>query len=175
MSRRRRLLISAVTVSALAGSVASGIALAAAGNTKGVAAPCRETTIVYKGNAATKFCGPAVAKITLGGKALTLRGGECRRQEALGEMVFALNIGTFVRDVRKAAPRQPYVGFLASKPKVGQNEAILTFTEGNNLWTTFRAQVTIKPGFKGGTLSATVTRSQPTGGPRKPLTGEFTC
>src|SRR6478735_10801041 len=78
-------------------------AMLTAGTTSASAA-CRSGVHAFGKVQARTFCGPASARITVGGTSIVIRGGECARTSSS----FALNIGTVV--LGDAARRPDYLG-----------------------------------------------------------------
>jgi len=118
------------------------------------------------------FCGPASAKVKIGSKSVTVKGGECARTSAS----FALNIGTIVLG---SAPKRPdYFGVTVLSAKGGApvdrdgtftKNAVVALVYKNAGYAIINATVTLKSGRTKGTFSGQLL------GKSTKVSGSFSC
>jgi hypothetical protein len=108
------------------------------------------------------FCGPATARVKIGGSSVAYKNGRCSRSSGR----FTINIGTVVLGNAKKKPEY-FATTLAAKPGRHANSAV-AIVHGNKIYAVF-GTVTLKPGLTSGTFSAKVF-----GSPTK-LAGSFHC
>jgi hypothetical protein len=104
------------------------------------------------------WCGPAKATITVGGKTIAIKGGQCSITSSGGLKLFAVNVGRYT--VPKAKPK--FTSFSASgtdlEPGTYGYWAVSFQTPGRQ-WTTRASKTTVTitaPGAKKGTFSGSL-------------------
>jgi hypothetical protein len=128
----------------------------------------------YGGASARTFCGPAKARVVLGGKTIRYAGGNCER----GPAYLSLNIGTVVLGTSKK-PKPEYLGLLVGKaPIVGGTPAArdgtykpqaLAVDHAGKGYAILQASVTLAGGRRRGTFTGRIF------GTNAPVKGIFTC
>jgi hypothetical protein len=138
------------------------IPLASAARAAGKSATCTAGTKTIAGTSARTFCGPARATVTLNGKKVSYRGGNCSTSIGL----FSVNIGTVVLGTVKNAPE--YFGVTATaKPGSHTRQTIAVVHAGATR--AVIGTVTLTAGLKGGIFSGKAFGSKAT------ISGSFTC
>lgn len=157
---------------ALTPLVALGAAVAVLGGSA-AAAPeaCGPETI--GGTTVRTWCGPAKATVTVAGKTLTIKGGQCAVEKHPGLTLFSVNVGRYT--VPRAKPK--FTSFSAAGSDVkpgtydGMGWTINVQTPGKQ-WTLRSSKTTVTilaPGAKKGTFKGAVYE----GG--KVVSGSWTC
>lgn len=106
------------------------------------------------------FCGPARARVRIGGSTVVFRNGEC----AAGGGGFAVNIGTW------GTTKRPYFGVFVERAKPGtyENQAI-TYTHAGRSQAVIDSTLVVAKGLKSGTFKGTLL------GSNRPVSGSFSC
>jgi hypothetical protein len=143
-------------------AVASLAAAAFATTSAQSAAACTAGVTKVGGVPAQAFCGPATARVKIGGASVAYKNGECSRSS----VGFTINIGTVVLGNAKKKPE--YFGItVQAKAGAHANSAVAVVHAGMSY--AVLGTVTLKPGLKSGTFSGKVF-----GSPTK-LAGSFHC
>ena len=142
--------VAALAAAALGTSSAQSAAACTAGVTKVGGAPART------------FCGPATAKVKIGGTSVGYKQGVCSRSS----FGFTINIGTVVLGNAKKKP--DYFGITVDAKAGTHTNSAVAVVHGNKSYAVL-GTVTLKAGLKSGTFSGKVF-----GSPAK-ITGSFHC
>jgi hypothetical protein len=128
------------------------------------AAACKEGVGKFGGASARTFCGPAKAKVRIGGVTVSYAGGECSKS-AFG---WSINIGTVVLGTT-SKPKPEYFGITVTKAAAGTyaNQGVAVVHAG--VTRSVLGTVVLKSGVRSGTFSGRVF------GTRTTLTGSFSC
>ena len=171
----------AVIVTALVATL--GLAGAAVGGA-GVASSCTPGVKTIRGFQARVFCGPAKARVSVNRKTFTIENGVCERHATY----FLVNIGTVVTGTGRNRPRLPYFGLIMGRSpaysdpvvnKPGTYRKGLITVNGRSVQVDLHNEadlrITLRPGLRSGTFSATKPASPIYGMPSYEVKGSFTC
>jgi hypothetical protein len=150
----KRTLIGVAVAALAAAALGTGSAQSAAACTAGVTK--------VGGSPARTFCGPATAKVKIGGTSVSYKQGACSRSS----FGFTINIGTVVIGSSKKKPE--YFGITVDAKAGAHANSAVAVVHGNKSYAVL-GTVTLKPGLKSGTFSGKVF-----GSPAK-LAGSFSC
>jgi hypothetical protein len=147
----------------LIGVAVAALAAAALGTSSAQsAAACTAGVTKVGGSPARTFCGPATAKVKIGGTSVTYKQGACSRSS----FGFTINIGTVVIGSAKKKPEYFGITVKATAGAHG-NSAVAVVHSGKSY--AVLGTVTLKPGLKAGTFSGKVFGSPAT------IAGSFSC
>lgn len=173
----------ALVVGGGSGTARAGAGLAEGEVRAGIAA-CEPGPRVIHGFQARVFCGPARATVTVNGKTVTVKNGVCERYPTY----FLVNIGTAVTGIGKNRPKLPYFGLLMGRSPAYVEPAVtkpgnyrkgtITFNGSGiqvDLHNEPDLRITLAPGLRSGTFSATKPGSPIYGTPTYKVKGSFSC
>jgi hypothetical protein len=178
-----------LVVTALAASAAAALTLAGSGRADGGApragiGACTPGPRLVRGFQARVFCGPARATVVVNRRRFAFENGVCERHRTY----FLVNIGTVVTGIGKSRPKLPYLGLLMGRSPAYAEPVVNkpgTYRKGTITLTSRGLQVdlhneedlriTIGPGMRSGTFSATKPGSAIYGIPTYKVAGSFTC
>jgi hypothetical protein len=144
------------------------ISAPAFGSTGSAATACKPGFHRVDGELVKTFCGPAVAVVRVGGRALTFRSGRCSTPD-----IFRVNIGTLSLGY---AVRYPYFSLVVAAYDDGTYHARdfsgisfgVAFSTAGRDWALRNATITLKRHLTRGSFSGVLQTGQR-------VTGSFTC
>jgi hypothetical protein len=147
----------------LIGLAVAGLAAAAFGAGSAQSAASCTAGVIKVGSAPARvFCGPATAKVKIGGTTVAYRQGMCSRSSA----GFTINIGTVVLGNAKKKPE--YFGTTVKATPGAHANGAVAVVHANKSYAVL-GTVTLKAGLKSGTFSG-----KSFGSPTK-ISGSFHC